>query len=71
MAMMVFFLLITVSRPALGPTQPRIQCVPDAVTPAVKRPGREANHSLQSNAEVNAWSYTSTPPICLNGVVLY
>jgi len=28
----------------------------------VKRPGREADHSPPSNAEVkNAWSYTSTP----------
>jgi len=35
------------------------------------RPGREADHSLPSSAEVkNAWSYTSTPPIHLHGVVL-
>jgi hypothetical protein len=28
----------------------------------VKRPGREADHSPPSSAEVkNAWSYTSTP----------
>jgi hypothetical protein len=39
--------------------------------PGVKRPGREANHSPPSTAEVkNAWSYTSTLPICLQGVVL-
>jgi len=31
----------------------------------------EADHSPPSSAEVNkAWSYTSTPPICLHGVVL-
>jgi hypothetical protein len=37
----------------------------------VKRPEREADHSHSSNAEVkNAWSYTSTPPIRLHGVVL-
>jgi hypothetical protein len=31
--------------------------------PGVKRPGREADHSPQSSAEVkNAWSYTSTLP---------
>jgi len=31
--------------------------------PGVKRPGREADHSPPSSAEVkNAWSYTSTPP---------
>jgi len=31
--------------------------------PRVKGPGREADHSAPSSAEVkNAWSYTSTPP---------
>jgi hypothetical protein len=33
---------------------------------SVERPGREAEHSLSSNAEVkNEWSYTSTPPTCM------
>jgi hypothetical protein len=32
------------SRRALGPTQPPIQWVPWAISPGVKRPGREANH---------------------------
>jgi hypothetical protein len=37
----------------------------------VKRPGREADLSPPTSAEVkNAWSYTSTPPIRLHGVVL-
>jgi hypothetical protein len=37
----------------------------------VKRPGREADHSPPSSAEVkNAWSYTSTPPIRIHGVAL-
>jgi hypothetical protein len=37
----------------------------------VKRPGREADHSPTSSAEVkNAWSCTSTPPVRLHGVVL-
>jgi hypothetical protein len=37
----------------------------------VKRPRREADHSPPSSAEVkNEWSYTSTPPIRLHGVVL-
>jgi hypothetical protein len=32
---------------------------------------READNSPPSSAEVkNAWSYNSTPPICLHGVVL-
>jgi hypothetical protein len=34
-----------------------------ALSPGVKRPGREADHLPLSNAEVkNTWSYTSTPP---------
>jgi hypothetical protein len=60
-----------VSRTALGPTQPLIQWVPEALSLGVKRPGREADHSPPSSAKVkNAWSYTSTPPIRLHGVVL-
>jgi len=51
------FLFTTVSRTALEPTQH-----PGALSPEVKRPGREAPHSPPSSAEVkNAWSYTSTP----------
>jgi hypothetical protein len=65
------FLFTTASRTALGPTQPLIQLVPAALSLGIKRPGREADHSPPSSAEVkNAWSYTSTPPIRLNGVVL-
>jgi hypothetical protein len=38
--------------------------------PGVKRSGREADHSSPSSANVkNAWSYISTPPIRLQGVV--
>jgi hypothetical protein len=36
------------SRPALWPTQPSIQWLPRALSPAVKRPGREADHSSPS-----------------------
>jgi hypothetical protein len=46
------FLLTTVSRTALEPTQPPIQWVPGAVSLGVKRPGREANHLPPSSAEV-------------------
>jgi hypothetical protein len=39
--------------------------------PGVKRPGREADHSPLRSAELEkAWIYTSTPSICLHGVVL-
>jgi hypothetical protein len=39
--------------------------------PEIKQPGPEADHSPPSSVEVkNAWSYTSTPPIRLHGVVL-
>jgi hypothetical protein len=42
----------TASRTALGPTQPPFQRVPGALSLGVKRPGREADHSPPSNAEV-------------------
>jgi hypothetical protein len=51
-----------VSRMVRGPTQSPIQWVPGALSLEVKRPGREADHSPLSSAEVkNAWSYNSTP----------
>jgi hypothetical protein len=61
----------TASRTALEPTHPPIQWVRGAISLGVKRPGREADQSPPSSAEVkNAWSYTSTPPIRLHGVLL-
>jgi hypothetical protein len=59
-----------VGRYGLEPTQPAIQWVPGALTLGVKRPGREADHTPPSSTEVNVWNYTSTPPVCLRGVVL-
>jgi hypothetical protein len=48
----------TPSRPAVGLSQPPIQCVP-----GVKQEGREAGHSPQAIAEVKKmWIYTSTSP---------
>jgi hypothetical protein len=41
-----------VSGTALGPTRPPIQWVPGALSLGVKWPGREADHSLPSSAEV-------------------
>jgi hypothetical protein len=56
------FLFSMSSRPALGSTQPPIQCVPGAFTGG-KAVGREADHSPPANAEVKKiWIYTSTPP---------
>jgi hypothetical protein len=44
-------------------TQPPSQRVSEALSPRIKRPGREADHSPPSSAEVkNAWSYASTHP---------
>jgi hypothetical protein len=45
--------LASVSRPALGPTQPPVQWVPVVLSPGAKvRPGGNANHSPASSAEV-------------------
>jgi hypothetical protein len=53
----------TMSISVLGPNEPPIQWIPEALSPGVKRPGREADHSPPSSAEFkNAWSYNSTPP---------
>jgi hypothetical protein len=46
------FLFDNVFRPALGPTQPPIQWVPRGLSLGVKRPGREADYSPPSSAEV-------------------
>jgi hypothetical protein len=45
-------LFSTVSRPALGPSQPPIQWVPEALSRGVRRQGHEADHSPPFSAEV-------------------
>jgi hypothetical protein len=63
---MGIFLLTPASIPAQRPTQPPVQLVPGFLFLGVKRPGREADHSPPSSAEVrSAWSYTSTPQYVL------
>jgi hypothetical protein len=42
----------TTSRPPLGPTQPRTQWIPQAISPGVKRLGREADHSPPPSGEI-------------------
>jgi hypothetical protein len=46
------FPLTSVSRPALGPTQPPVQWVPGVLSRGKARPGRDADHSPPSSAEV-------------------
>jgi hypothetical protein len=52
---LVIFLFTTASRTALGPIQPPNQWVPEDLSLGVKRPGREADHSPPSSAEVKEW----------------
>jgi hypothetical protein len=57
----IFFLTIA-SRLAVESTHLPVQWVPGTLSMGVKWPGREADHSPPSSAEVkNALSYTSTP----------
>jgi hypothetical protein len=46
------FLFTIASRTALGPTQPPTQWLPGDLSLSVKGPGREADHSPPSSAEI-------------------
>jgi hypothetical protein len=59
------FLFSLVPRPELGPTQPPIQQVT-----GVKRPGREADRSPLSSAEVKNGGLYLEATVCLHGTVL-
>jgi hypothetical protein len=65
------YLFTTASGTALGPTQPPIRCVPGVLSLEVKRPGREADYSPPSSAEVKKYvELCLHSPIRLHGVVL-
>jgi hypothetical protein len=54
----------------VGPNQPPIRWLLGALSLGVKTPKREADHTLQSSAEVNnSWNHTSTPSIRLHCIV--
>jgi hypothetical protein len=57
------FLFSTSSRPAVGPTQPPIQWVRGALSPGVKRPGREADHLTSFSAGVKNCGVLTPLPI--------
>jgi hypothetical protein len=69
------FFYCTASRPALRPTQPPIQFVPEALSPGVKGPGREADHSPPTSAEIkNGGAIPPLPPrhdVVLNYLINY
>jgi len=46
----------------LGPTQPPVEWVQEALSLVVKHPGCQADHSPPFDSKVkNVWGYTSTP----------
>jgi hypothetical protein len=50
-------------RPTLEHNLSRLQWIPAALSPELKRVGREADHAPPSSAEVKTtWSYTTIPP---------
>jgi hypothetical protein len=52
----------TASGQALGPSRSPVQWIPGSLSPEVGQPGRVANHSPPSSAEVKkAWGYTPLP----------
>jgi hypothetical protein len=63
------FLFAIATRPALGPTKPPFQSVPEVLSLEVKKQSREAHHSPSYRAEINVWSHTSTPPYVFMVVV--
>jgi hypothetical protein len=67
----IIIIIIIIIIPVLGPTQPPIQWVPGPHSPGMQWPGREADQSSPSSAEVKKYVdlYTHSP-IRLHGTVL-
>jgi hypothetical protein len=62
------FLFSTSSRPVLRSTRPPVHWRSGTLSPRVKRPGHEVDHSLPTNAEVkNMCIYTFAPPYVFTG----
>jgi hypothetical protein len=58
-----YFLFVTVSRPAVGPTQAPIKWVLGALSAGAKQLGHEADHSpIPSTKIKKMWKYKATPP---------
>jgi hypothetical protein len=56
------FLFTTESRPALWPTQPPIQWVPEVLSLGVKQQGREADHLVPRSKCVELYLHSSKTP---------
>jgi hypothetical protein len=59
------FLFSKTFKPALGPTQPPIQCVSGFCT-GVKRPGREADHYFNLVSRLRVNGSTLLLPLCVS-----
>jgi hypothetical protein len=64
----VIFLFFKASRPTVVPTQHPMQCVPTFFLGG-KAAGVKLHSPPTSTELKNAWCCTSSPPICLHGVV--
>jgi hypothetical protein len=66
------FLLSTMSRLALGPTQPPIQCIPGVISLGEKPPGHDTDHSPPSSKKIkNGGVIPPLPYVIMAMVELY
>jgi len=64
------FLFVAASRLIVGPTQRPIQYLPAALSPGIKRPGREADYSTPSSGDVRKREGVPAAFLHLRGVLL-